>query len=221
MSLGFPSAGCFVAGVLIAAVFAPSAVARPGVGTAREVATARTISSTEIAAVFDRRSYTRNARAHLRVWARTRRLTFQVFVCGPGRSRFYGDPVTEPHARSWAGSRFPRTVSIRVGPWPSGFYFVRLTARDGRMGYAPFVLRKRAPTAPVAVILPTNTWAAYNFRDMDGDGVGDTWYADPSIHTVNLRHPFLPPGMPPYSYSTLRFLHWLARQGDAYRTAFG
>ena len=27
------------------------------------------------------------------------------------------------------------------------------------------------------MIIPTNTWQAYNFYDADGDGWGDTWYA--------------------------------------------
>jgi nitrous oxidase accessory protein NosD len=42
------------------------------------------------------------------------------------------------------------------------------------VGYAPFIIRPRAPSTATAVILPTNTWQAYNFRDMDGDGIGDT-----------------------------------------------
>ena len=30
--------------------------------------------------------------------------------------------------------------------------------------------------SPVAIVLPTFTWQAYNFHDDDGDGRGDTWY---------------------------------------------
>ena len=41
----------------------------------------------------------------------------------------------------------------------------------------------------VAVVLPTNTWQAYNFRDVDGNGVGDTWYADPHYNGVDLTRP--------------------------------
>jgi hypothetical protein len=104
---------------------------------------------------------------------------------------------------------------IRVGSWPSGLYFVRLTARDGRVGYAPFVVRpRRLGSARIAVIFPTNTWQAYNLRDMDRDGVGDTWYADRSIHVVDLARPYLRPGMPRrFRYYDLPFIRWLYRHG--------
>ena len=50
---------------------------------------------------------------------------------------------------------------------------MRLTAPGGRVGYAPFVLRpRRLGASRVAVVLPTNTWQAYNFRDVGGNGVG-------------------------------------------------
>jgi hypothetical protein len=50
---------------------------------------------------------------------------------------------------------------------------------------------------------------------MNGDGIGDTWYADPSIHVVNLARPYLPPGMPPAAGrgGIFRFLPWLYRHG--------
>jgi hypothetical protein len=101
-----------------------------------------------------------------------------------------------------------------VRSWPSGLYFIRLTARDGRFGYAPFIVRprKRGPFPPIAVVLPTNTWQAYNFRDMDGNGIGDTWYADPSIQVINLNRPYTRPGMPRLR---LTFIRWLYRHGKA------
>ena len=68
---------------------------------------------------------------------------------------------------------------IRAGDWPSGLYFLRLTASDGRVGYAPFIVRPRgSATRRVAVVLATNTWQAYNFDDADGDGWGDSWYVE-------------------------------------------
>ena len=42
----------------------------------------------------------------------------------------------------------------------------RSSSRRGRIG-----------SDRVAVVLPTLTWQAYNFRDDDGDGKADTWYA--------------------------------------------
>ena len=52
------------------------------------------------------------------------------------------------------------------------------TAADGRVGFAPFVVRPRSlGEHRVAVVLPTLTWQAYNLRDDDGDGKGDSWYA--------------------------------------------
>ena len=78
----------------------------------------------------------------------------------------------------WSGHRNApaRVRLVRAGAWPSGLYFLRLTAADGRVGYAPFIVRPRVLGAQrVAVVLSTNTWQAYNFRDEDGDGWGDSW----------------------------------------------
>jgi hypothetical protein len=108
-----------------------------------------------------------------------------------------------------------RTLHLRTGGRPSGVYFARLQARGGRLGFAPVILRARVPgRARVAIVEPTNTWEAYNFRDENGDGVGDTWYADPSITTVDLSRPYLDRGVPPhYRGYDAGFLRWLARHG--------
>jgi hypothetical protein len=66
----------------------------------------------------------------------------------------------------------------------------------------------------VAVVLPTLTWQAYNLRDDDGDGQGDSWYADWTHHTVHLGRPFLNRGVPSnFRVYDLNFLHWLDRNG--------
>jgi hypothetical protein len=92
---------------------------------------------------------------------------------------------------------------------------VRLSAPGGLVGYAPFVMRpRRLGEHRVAIVEPTNTWQAYNFRDVDGNGVGDTWYADPSYNGVDLTRPFLHHGVPPHFRGyDWGFLRWLARSG--------
>jgi hypothetical protein len=107
-------------------------------------------------------------------------------------------------------------VPVRIGNWPSGLYVARLTAADGRVGFAPFVvLPQRLGEHRVAVVLPTMTWQAYNLRDDDGDGKGDTWYADWKKHTARLGRPFLNRGVP-YNFRRydLPFLRWLGRTGN-------
>jgi hypothetical protein len=100
-----------------------------------------------------------------------------------------------------------------MGNWPTGLYYARITGR-GRTGYAPFVLRpRRLGTERVAVVLPTNTWQAYNFRDDDGDGVPNTWYANPRVKCVGLARPFLGDGAPPHYNEDRGFQRWLAVTG--------
>ena len=104
---------------------------------------------------------------------------------------------------------------MTIGDWPTGLYFAQLTAKGGRIGYAPFVVPpRRLGQSRVAVVLPTRTWQAYNFRDDDGDGLGDTWYATTTRHTARLFRPFLNRGVPPHFRNyDLHFLHWLSRSG--------
>ena len=60
-------------------------------------------------------------------------------------------------------------------------------------------------------MLPTETWQAYNFRDDDGDGKADTWYADPEHnYEARLIRPFENRGVPPhYREYDEPFLRWL------------
>jgi N,N-dimethylformamidase len=102
---------------------------------------------------------------------------------------------------------------VTVGDWESGLYYARITSPAGR-AYAPFVVRpRRFGEHRIAVVLPTNTWQAYNFRDANHDGTGDTWYADPRL-SVELDRPFAKQGVPPhFAQYDLLFLRWLARTG--------
>jgi hypothetical protein len=101
---------------------------------------------------------------------------------------------------------------MEIGNWPSGLYFACLASADGRVGFAPFVVRpRRLGEHRVAVVLPTLTWQAYNLRDEDGDGKGDSWYADWKTKTVRLGRPYLSRGVPHnFRRYDLPFLHWLA-----------
>jgi hypothetical protein len=174
-----------------------------------------------VEAAFLRESYAPGARATLVVSNRARGLVLQVFRSGPERVvtrsdlTMNGVPVT-PKRRVGA-STGGRIVPIRIGSWPSGLYFVRLKAEDGRIGFAPFVVRpRRLGEHRVAVVLPTLTWQAYNLRDEDDDGVGDSWYASWRTKSVRLGRPFLSRGVP-YNFRRydLPFLNWVARTGKA------
>ncbi len=80
------------------------------------------------------------------------------------------------------------------------------------MGFAPFIVRPtRLGEHSVAVVLPTLTWQAYNLRDMDGDGKGDSWYARWGHKTVLLGRPYMNRGVPShFRQYDLPFLHWLS-----------
>ena len=88
------------------------------------------------------------------------------------------------------------------------------SADDGRLGYAPFIVRPQrlGATSRIAVVLATNTWQAYNFWDADGDGWGDSWYVSGSVRSVDLRRPYLDFGVPfRFRDWDLDFIGWLNR----------
>jgi hypothetical protein len=167
-----------------------------------------------VEAAFPRESYRRGDRARLVIHHHTRALSMQVFESGPEHvptltnSVLNGIAVTRRRPLGRTSGR--RVVTLRIGSWPSGIYFVRLTAADGRIGFAPFIVApRRLGEHRVAVVLPTLTWQAYNFRDEDGDGKGDTWYVDEKQTSVRLGRPYLDRGVP-YGYrNNLGFLNWL------------
>jgi hypothetical protein len=168
-----------------------------------------------IEAAFRRESYRATSLALLRVATDRTDLTLQFFRVGAFRSGqdALGEPISDPvDIATRRGRR--SDLYVRIGDWPTGFYVARLTDGAGRFGYAPFVLRPRAlGESRVAVVLPTYTWQAYNFRDANLDGVGDTWYARNGNHVL-LSRPYLDRGVPPFFRRyDLAFLRWLDR-GD-------
>jgi hypothetical protein len=172
-----------------------------------------------IDATFTRQSFAPGQLGVLRIQTDAPKLTLQAFRTGPERFVTYADyllegvPVSEPEAIDWQQWRdVPNAITFRIGSWASGLYFLKLTAPDGRVGYAPFVVRPGTLgfMSRVAVVLPTNSWQAYNFYDRDGDGWGDTWYAGPPHQQVALDRPYLHRGVPPFFYRYDQgFLHWL------------
>jgi N,N-dimethylformamidase beta subunit-like, C-terminal len=170
-----------------------------------------------IEASFLRQSYRPGDTAFVRVFGATSGLRVQAFRAGPERMHTRRRDVMNgvpagPQQFLWTPPDGAE-ISVAIGRWSSGLYFLRLSAADGRIGFAPFVVRpEHLGEHRVAVVLPTQTWQAYNFRDDDGDGIGDTWYANWKVHTALLARPFLDRGVPPhYRHYDAPFLHWLAR----------
>ena len=170
-----------------------------------------------VEAAFTRESYAPGAIARLVISNAGRAIRLQILRSGPEhvvtRSDVTMNGVPVSPRRSIGASSGRRTVDVRIGEWPSGLYFARLRAADGRVGFAPFVVAPRRLGAHrVAVVMPTLTWQAYNLRDEDGNGIGDSWYAHWRTKTARLGRPYLSRGVP-YNFRRydLPFLTWLAR----------
>ena len=157
-----------------------------------------------------------------------KQLTVQMLHSGPESVPTYannlinGVAVGEPLEVDWtAHTTAPAPIALSVDPtWRSGVYYAQLTADDGRLGFAPVIVRPTAPTGVrVAVVMPTSTWTAYNFYDADGDGWGDTWYARWKTKEADLTRPNPDRGVP-YRYRSydLQFQHWLVQNGKVVDT---
>jgi len=167
---------------------------------------------------FTRESYRAGDTATLAVATDAARFSLQVF--GLGRKFVHdlhdretsGVALTKPEAIDWQSHRSTGgNLQIPVGDWPSGVYYVRLTDDTGRVGYAPMIVRpNRIGEHRVAVVLPTNTWQAYNREDLDGNGWGDTWYSGWVVMHVQLGRHYQGWGMPPaFRRYDLPYLRWL------------
>ena len=171
---------------------------------------------------FTGESYVASSAARLAIETDASTLTLQTFRAGPEDIPTHSDtlmngvPVNQPVTIPWSARHRRATLNYAVGPWPTGVYFVKLTADDGRIGYAPFVVRPTVlgATSRVAVVMPTNTWQAYNFRDSDGNGWGDTWYAKGAQSTAALGRAYIRRGVPPqWRKYDVGFLRWLDQTG--------
>lgn len=171
-----------------------------------------------IEAAFERESYAPGETARLVVSSRATDLELEIRRSGPER-------VPTRDARTMNGvlmtqtqpvgsSDGSRSIRLRIGDWESGLYFARLRSTDGNLGFAPFVVRPRhLGEQHVAIVLPTLTWQAYNLRDDDGDGFGDSWYTGRQEPTVRLGRPHLNRGVPYGFRYQLPFIQWLQRTG--------
>jgi hypothetical protein len=176
-----------------------------------------------IDAGFLKPSYAPGESAAVTVATDAKALTFQVFAYGGGAFpsirdlRTNGQAMTAAARVDWSAHRdAPSTIQfVRPGDWPSGLYFLRVSAADGRVGYAPLVVRPRLlGRHRVAVVLATHTWQAYNFADANGDGWGDSWYVTGRDRSVDLTRPFLDFGLPFRFHDwDLTFLTWLQQSG--------
>lgn len=176
-----------------------------------------------IDAGFPQPSYSPGEQAAVEIATDAKTLTFQVFAYSGGAFPSVRDPRTAGEAMTaaarvdWSAHRdAPATIRVvRPGDWPSGLYFLRISASDGRVGYAPFVVRPRTlGRHRVAVVLATQTWQAYNFADANGDGWGDSWYVSTRQRNVDLTRPYLDFGLPFRFHDwDLTFMTWLQQTG--------
>jgi hypothetical protein len=179
-----------------------------------------------IDAAFTKPSYLPGEIARIRVATDAPTVALRLFHAGPEQVVTYADnqlagvEVTEPPVtidwESWRST--PHTIGFYVPTLPSGLYYVQFGEPGGRIGYAPFVIRPPILGAAnrILVVLPTNTWQAYNFQDVNGDGYGDTWYAGPPNRYVALDRGYIARGVPPRFYRyDLPFLHWLYWSGKS------
>src|SRR5256885_12601701 len=98
---------------------------------------------------FARPSYAPGETAEVTVETDAPLLRTQVFAYGnwfrptDKDLRSGGEAMTPPLTVDWSRHRnAPAPLQlVRAGAWPSGLYFLRLASNDGRVGYAPFVLR--------------------------------------------------------------------------------
>lgn len=174
-----------------------------------------------VEASFEKRSYAPLEPARLTVFADCERLTLQFLACGTESEytdrtdEMRGLPIGPPLSYGWKRNRSaPATITVTPGAWVSGVYAAKLTTEDGRLGFAPLILRPPTlGTVREAAIMPTNTWQAYNFDDSDGDGWGDTWYAGGNP-PVRLDRPYRQRGTPPwFRRSDVPFLKFLRATG--------
>jgi hypothetical protein len=163
---------------------------------------ARTPPTPNVQAAFTERSYAPGTTAILQLRGSASGLKLQVYRAGAGHhGPLQGAPVTSLTTLAGGGQSTP----VQIGAWGTGLYYACVTTPGQGVWYAPFVLRPSGVGKHrVLVVLPTNTWQAYNFED------DNSWYKDASVQTVDLTRPYIDGGVPPHYKGYDRgFLRWL------------
>ena len=107
-----------------------------------------------VTAGFTKRSYAPGALAYLRIATDEPAFTLQLFQAGPETEPTTGDgmegiPVGDPQQVDWSANRDgPATISVRLGAWPNGMYFARLTTPGGALDRSPELPCCRAAWLP-------------------------------------------------------------------------
>lgn len=165
---------------------------------------------TQLTARFTRSSAPAGGAASLAITADARAVSVELIAAAPSPERVenprivVGPVVGSGRTFRWRPGE--HVVSLRVPPTASGVYFARVRSSDGGLAFAPLVVHPaRLGATRVAVVLPTYSWQAYNFRD------GDSWYVCACVRTVDLTRPYAGLGVPPnFRQYNLGFLQWLA-----------
>ena len=175
-----------------------------------------------IDARFTRRSYAPGQLAQVSLATDARSLGLAVYsyrVWHPGEldPKTNGIPMTPPLRFPWRDRRnAPHVLRfVRAGTGRAASTSCARTHPAGasRTRRSSSAHASRLPSR-VAVVLSTNTWQAYNFRDANGDGWGDSWYVSNAIHSVDLERPFLDFGVPfRFRDWDLNFISWLNTTG--------
>lgn len=126
-----------------------------------------------------------------------------------------------------ADATWTRSEAIDTSGFETGMYLIKVIAATGRQTHIPFVVRDDSRPRDVLVLLPTNTWQAYNpwpgkclyVQPSYSDGVETVAGADSSGHSravkvsFDRQHNNVLDDLNWVLRSEFPLIHWLERQG--------